>query len=150
MKPSQITSLLRKYLDQAGPVAAVANLMGSLATQDMTVMGALYRELHRQRLPFLHVTPVPGAVCKPLAADLGVAYEEPDAVIDQETRGAKPDRLERRWEEVLAEARARGELVVMVRASDLTRGFLPKALDTKRLHGVSLVPLSSLLRHPAS
>ena len=150
MKPSQITALLRRYLDQARPVAAVANLMGSLATQDMTVMGAMYRELHRQRLPFLHVMPVPGAVCKPLAADLGVAYEEPDAVIDYETRGPKADKLERRWKQVLEAARARGQMVVMVRASDLSRGFLPKALETKRLEGVSLVPLSSILKRPSS
>jgi len=150
MKPSQITALLRKYLDQARPVAGVANHMGSLATQDMTVMGAVYRELHRQRLPFLHVTPVPGAVCKPLAADLGVVYEEPDAVIDYEARGPKSALLERRWKDVLDGARARGHSVVLLRASELTRTFLPKALDPKRLKGVNIVPLSSILRRPAS
>ena len=149
MKPTQIDGLMRRYLGQAGPVAAVANHMGSLATQDMTVMSAIYRELRRQRVPFLHMSPAAGAVCKPLAAELGVSYEEPDVVIDYEAKAAKPALLEQRWKEVLAQARARGHLVAMVRATPLTRGWITRALDVKHLKGVSVVPLSSLLRRPA-
>src|SRR6185436_3905765 len=80
MKPAQVSSLVRRYLEQADPVAAVANHMGSLATQDMTVMNAVFGELKRAGAPFLHVRPAPGAVCKSLAADLGVPYDEPDAM----------------------------------------------------------------------
>ena len=149
MNPAQITGLMRRYLDRAGPVAAVANHMGSLATQDMTVMSAVYRELHRQRVPFLHVSPAAGAVCKPLAASLGVAYAEPDAAIDGEARTARPALLDKRWKEVLAETRARGHAVVMVRATPLTRTWITRALDVRRLAGVSVVPLSALLRRPA-
>src|SRR5207249_7467198 len=111
MKPTQIGGLMRRYLERAGPVAAVANHMGSLATQDMTVMSAVYRELHRQRVPFLHMTPAAGAVCKPLASELGVSYEEPDAVIDYEARSPKPVLLDRRWRDVLSETRTRGHTV---------------------------------------
>src|SRR5439155_1339093 len=116
--PPRIPGLMRRYLDRAGPVAAVANHMGSLATQDMTVMSAVYRELHRQRVPFLQVSPAAGAVCKPLAASLGVAYAEPDAAIDGEARTARPALLDKRWKEVLAETRARSThaaLAVMAR-----------------------------------
>ena len=148
MRPSQISGRMRRYLEQAGPVAAVANHMGSLATQDMTVMSAVYRELHRERVPFLHMTPTAGAVCKPLAAQFGVAYEEPDAVIDYETRAEQPALLDKRWKQVLAETRARGHGVVMVRATPLTRAGITRALDVKRLKGVSAVPLSSLLKRP--
>jgi polysaccharide deacetylase 2 family uncharacterized protein YibQ len=148
MKSAQITGLVRRYLEQAGPVTAVANHLGSLATQDMTVMSAVYRELHRQRVPFLHMTPAAGAVCRPLASELGVSYEEPDAVLDYETR-ARPAALDKRWKQLLALARARGQLVVMVRATPLTRTWLPRALDVKRLKGISLVPLSSVLHRPA-
>src|SRR6267378_7645763 len=55
MNEPRITGLLRRDFDQAGAVVAVANHMGSLATQDMSVMTAVYRELNRRRLPFLHV-----------------------------------------------------------------------------------------------
>ena len=70
MRPSRISGDLRHALDQAAPVAAVANLMGSLATQDMSVMRAVYHELRRSAIPFLHMAPVPGALCKSLAADI--------------------------------------------------------------------------------
>src|SRR5262249_49938054 len=86
MPPGRISATVRRYLDQAGNVAAVANDMGSLATQDLTVMTAVYRELRRRRVPFLHVAPAAGAVCKSLAADLGVNYAEPDVVVDGEAR----------------------------------------------------------------
>jgi polysaccharide deacetylase 2 family uncharacterized protein YibQ len=148
MSPSEITGMTRRYIDQAGPVAGVANHMGSLATQDMTVMTAVYRELKRRNLPFIHVMPAAGAVCRALAAQLGVSYEEPDAVLDQEpkTSGAKP--LEQRWSAVLESARKSGHMVVWVRATPLTQAWLPHAADPRRLGGVSLVPLSSLLRKP--
>jgi len=148
MKPGEITGLTRCYIDQAGPVAAVANHMGSLATQDMTVMSAVYRELKRRHLPFIHLQPAAGAVCRSLAAQLGVMYEEPDAVLDGETRGTDAKALDRRWDAVLAEARARGSLIVWLRASPLARAWLARATDPRRLGGVDLVPLSSLLRRP--
>ena len=95
MKPDRATGTVRRWLDQSGPVVGVANHMGSLATQDMTLMGAVYRELRRRHLPFVHVQPAAGAVCRPLAAEMGVIYDEPDAVLDAEARaktreGARP------------------------------------------------------------
>jgi polysaccharide deacetylase 2 family uncharacterized protein YibQ len=150
MKPGQISNLVRRYLDQAAPVAAVANHMGSLATQDMTVMSAIYQELKRAGLPFLHVTPAPGAVCKSLAGELGLPYEEPDAMLDREARKDKPNGLDQSWNEVLRQARRRGHMIVMVRATPLTQKWLPQALSAKRLGDVSLVPISSLLRAPTA
>jgi len=150
MTPSQIASRMRKYVDRAEPVVAVANHMGSLATQDMTVMTALFRELKRERLPFVHVNPAPGAVCRSLSSDLGVVYDEPDAMIDAEARGADARALERRWKKLLAAARERGRLVVWVRATPTVARWLPRAAAPARLEGVSLVPLSALLRRPVA
>jgi polysaccharide deacetylase 2 family uncharacterized protein YibQ len=147
--PARITGTLRRWLDQAGPVSAVANHMGSLATQDMAVMGAVYRELRRRGLPFVHLQPAAGAVCKALAAERGVAYEEPDVTLDAEARAADGRALERRWKDTLERARERGRLVVFVRATPRVRAWLPGALAPKRVEGVSVVPLASLLRRPA-
>ena len=148
MSPAAIAGRVRQGLDQAGAVVAVANHMGSLATQDMTVMTAVFKELKRQRLPFQHVSPAPGAVCKSLAADLGVAYAEPDAVIDGEARATTAKALDQRWKETLKLARARHVIVVWMRATPLTRTWLPKAVTAKTLDGASLVPLSSVVRRP--
>ena len=148
MKPTRIAGDLRRYLDQSRPIAAVANHMGSLATQDMTLMRAVFHELRREDLPFLHVTPAAGAVCKSLAADMGIDYAEPDIMIDQEAKSRDARALDQRWKEVLARARARGRLIVWVRATRLTRQWLPRVLSPKELGGTSVVPLAALIRRP--
>ena len=148
MKPAQVAATVRRHLDQAGRVVAVTNLMGSLATQDMTVMSAVYRELKRRQLTFVQMSAAAGSVCKPLAADVGVAYDEPDAVLDAEARAATPKALDARWKQVLEQTRRRGQAIVMVRATGLTRTWLPKALAPNRLAGVEVVPLTALLRRP--
>ncbi len=116
----------------------------------MSVMSAIYREIKRDQLPFLHMNPAAGAVCKSLASDLGVTYDEPDMVLDGETRGNDSKTLDRAWKTTLDEARRRGHLVVMIRATPMTWRWLPKALEAKKLEGVSIVPLASLIRRPAT
>ena len=148
MKPTRIAGDLRRFLSQSRPITAVANHMGSLATQDMNVMRAVFHELRREDLPFLHVTPAAGAVCKSLAADLGIDYAEPDVVIDYEARRGDARALQRTWKQALERARARGHLIVWVRATRLTREWLPRALAPRELEGASVVPLSALIRKP--
>jgi polysaccharide deacetylase 2 family uncharacterized protein YibQ len=149
MKPAKAASQVAHDLGQAGAVAAVANHMGSLATQDMTLMRAVYRELKKRDLPFLHVSPVAGSVCRSLAADMGVAYLEPDEVVDQETRASDRRAIDRRWKKILDEARRRGRLVVWMRGTPLTLAWLPTALTPKKLDGVSIVPLSAIRKTTA-
>ena len=150
MSPRHISDEVRRDLDKAGAVSAVANHMGSLATQDMTMMTALFRELRRRRVAFLHMTPAPGAVCKSLAADMGVDYSEPDALLDREPRDANATALDARWTAILHEARSRGHMVILLRATPLTWRWLPQALATKRLQGVDIVTLASLLEKPGA
>jgi polysaccharide deacetylase 2 family uncharacterized protein YibQ len=148
MNEPRITGLVRRHLEQAGSVVAVANDMGSLATQDMTVMTAVFRELKRQNLPFVHMQPAAGAVCRPLAARLGVGYLEPDMIFDELPGPGVARRLDERWKKALAMARARGRLLVMMRATPTLIAWLPGATSLRRLEGVNLVPLSSLVRKP--
>jgi polysaccharide deacetylase 2 family uncharacterized protein YibQ len=149
LPPARITGLTRRDLDLAAPVVAVANHMGSLATQDMTVMTAVFTELQRRHLPFIHVQPVPGAVCHALAAKMGVVYDSPGAVIDAEARPGHEKALQRAWLEALAKARERGSVMVWVRATPATRAWLPRALSLKALGGVHPAPLSTVIRRPA-
>jgi len=149
MKPDRATGTVRRWLDRAGPVVGVANHMGSLATQDMTLMGAVYRELKRRHLPFIHAQPAAGAVCRSLAAEMGVVYDEPDAVLDGEARGKTTKALDQRWNAILERARERKCTAVWVRATPLTREWLKRATTVKRLGGVDLAPLSHVMRRPA-
>jgi len=146
MRPGQIGGLVHRYIAQGQPLIAVANHMGSLATQDMTVMTAVYRELRRLSLPFVHVSPAAGAVCKDLAADLGVAYNEPDAMVDVEARQSEGKALARRWSAILEEAGGREKTVVWVRATPLTLRWLAPALQGKLPPGLRVVPLSAVIR----
>lgn len=149
MKPAKIVSEVTKWIEQARPVSAVANHMGSLATQDMTVMTAVYRVLRNEHLPFLHVMPVAGAVCRPLASEMGIAYDEPDAILDGEPRASDTRALDKRWKEITRELQDRSQMVVWIRATPTTYQWLPRALDPKKLKDVDLVPLAALIRKPA-
>ena len=148
MPPSRIAGLTRKYIHQAKPLVAVSNLMGSLATQDIAVMTAVFRELRGAGLPFVHVAPAAGAVCKDLAADLGVAYNEPAAMIDAEARQASPAALDKRWSQILEEAAGREKMVVWVRATPLTLRWLEPALRRRMPDGVHIAGPSFVIRRP--
>ena len=148
MPAGRIGQSLRREIEVASPVVAVANLMGSFATQDEPFMTAVYEELRRAQLPFLHVGAVPRAVCRPLAASVGAAYDEPDFVIDGEARRGDVRSLDRAWNEALSRARDRGHALVLLRVTRRSAPWLERAFDPKRLGGVELVPISSVIRRP--
>jgi hypothetical protein len=150
MPPGRIGQALRREIDVARPVVAVANLMGSFATQDEAFMTAVYEELRRSQLPFLHVNAVPRAVCRPLAARVGAAYDEPDETIDGEARRGDARAFERAWTAAVARARDRGQALVIVRVTPASAGWLARALDPKRLGEVRLVPVSAVIRRPTA
>lgn len=148
MNEKRVESVMKRHLIQAGQVTAVANHMGSLATQDMTVMTSVFGDLKRRHLPFIHVNGAPGAVCRDLAANLGLVYDEPDAMYDP--RAYKDRRARARgWKEVLDHARARGRFMVWMPASKALLDWLPDAASEKELQGVNLVPLSAVIQKGA-
>ncbi|HTR98073.1 MAG TPA: divergent polysaccharide deacetylase family protein [Candidatus Acidoferrales bacterium] len=150
MPAGRIESALHSALGEAGGVVAVSNLMGAFATQDETFMTAFFHELRRAGVPFLHVLPAPRAVCRSLAARLGVAYDEPDEVFEAD-RGPrkKAGALEREWRAIVERAAKRGHAIVLVRVSPESAAWLEAALTRGTLGDVELVPLSTLLRHSA-
>jgi polysaccharide deacetylase 2 family uncharacterized protein YibQ len=150
MSPGRIEQSLRREIDLARPVVAVANLMGSFATQDEAFMTAVYRELRHQDLPFLHVGAVPRAVCRPLAARVGAAYEEPDGMIDADARRGDDKSLDRAWAECTDRAKEREQALVLVRVTPISAPWLERAFSAKALAGVELVPISSLVRKPGT
>lgn len=150
MSAGRIEQALRREIGLAQPVVAVANLMGSFATQDETFMTAVYRALRRENLPFLHIAGVPRAVCRPLASRVGAAYDEPDATIDAETRRGDSKALDRSWNMALERARERGSALVLLRVTRNSAPWLDRAFASKRLQGIELAPLSTVIRRPTA
>lgn len=148
MSAAQIGGKVRRYLEQSDGAVAVSNHMGSLATQDMTVMTAIFKELKREKLPFVHVLPAPGAVCRSLASTMGVAYDAPDAVLDAETLGESSKALDAAWKTLRARALDERQLMVWVRSTPLSRKWLTRIQNPTQLGDVRLVPLTSVLRRP--
>jgi len=124
--------------------------MGSFATQDESFMTAVYRELRHANLPFLHVAGVPRAVCRPLASRVGAAYDEPDAQLDSDARHADTKQLEHDWTEILDHARQRTTSLILLRITPTTAPWLAHAFDPKRLEGLELSPLSTVIRRPTA
>ena len=129
-------------------MVAVANLMGSFATQDEPFMTAIYTELRRAHLPFLHIGAVPRSVCRVLASRVGAAYDEPDVMVDYEARRGTLKTLDKAWSAALERARKRGNALVLLRITARTAPWLEQALSTKRLDGVVLAPLTTVIRRP--
>ena len=150
MPSGRIERALRREIQLSGPVVAVANFMGSFATQDEPFMTAVYRELRRRDVPFLHVGAVPRAVCRPLAARVGAGYDEPDATIDSDARRGDAKVLDHTWAAVLAAARERGHALVLLRVTAGSAAWLERAFAAQTLEGVELAPLSSVIHRPSA
>jgi hypothetical protein len=149
MPPRRIEKLTGDYLDEAGDVVAVSNLQGSFAAQDEPFVTAFYHELKHRGVSFLHLSPPSRSVARPLAAKLGVAYDEPDAILDDEARAARPASLERAWTSVRERARRRQQAIVLLRATPTSVKWAREALAPKRLEGVKIVPLSAVMHRMA-
>lgn len=150
MSAGTIESRTREYLEHTPGTVAVANLMGSFATQDEPFMTAMYRELKHAGIPFLHVSPAPRSVCRTLAASMGVGYDEPDEILDGEARAAKPEALERAWRARLERAERRGRTLLWLRVTPLSAKWLAHALDhpAKGMPPVVIAPVSEMVHKP--
>ncbi len=149
MKPQQVESLARRYLKDADGVVAMANLMGEFATQDETFMRAVYAAVKRANMSFLHVQPAPRSVCRSLASQEGVAYDEPDALIDGEAKREGEKALDHAWDVALKAAREREHAIILLRVTPTSAAWLDRAFAPKRMEGLTLVPLTQVIRRPA-
>jgi len=83
-----------------------------------------------------------------LAAQQGVAYDEPDATLDAEARASSTVALDRAWHDALGVAARRGRAIVLLRVTPLSAKWLDAAFAPRTLGTVTLVPLSGVIHHP--
>lgn len=149
MPAGRIGKLTREYLERAHPVAAVANLQGSFAAQDQPFMSAFYKELKREGISFLHLSPPTRSVARQVAARMGVAYDEPGAILDDEATAKATKSLDRAWAAALERAGGRHQTVVLLRATPTSVAWASEALTDRRLGTTRIVPLSAVLQRMA-
>jgi polysaccharide deacetylase 2 family uncharacterized protein YibQ len=108
----------------------------------------VFDELRRQRLPFVHVEPTPGSLCRQLSSDMGVSYQMVTTVMDGEVRKDDARAVDKAWRTVLAAVRDRGQGIVFLRATPAARALLHRLADPRTHAGVRFVPLSTLVPRP--
>lgn len=149
MPKGKVEAEVRRYVTGVDRLAAVSNLMGAFAAQDEQFMRAFYDGLKREGQMFLHVSPPVRSVCRVLASDMGVEYDEPDATLEAPGKGDAQKSLDRQWTEALERATRNGQALVLVRVSPESLRWLTTRLgDTEA--GVSWVKASEVLRRPAA
>lgn len=148
MPGGKIESEVRRFVAGVERLVAVSNLMGGFAAQDAQFMSAFYDGLKREGQAFLHASPPPRSVCRTLASEMGVEYDEPDAMLEAPGKGDADKALDRAWEVVLERASRHGHALVMVRLSPASAAWLTARLRDSE-SGVHWVSASEVLRRPA-
>lgn len=144
MTNGEIDERVSEYLDALPGVVGVNNHMGSRATQDRRVMGAVLRVVGDRGLFFLDSRTAPHTVVAEVGAELGVPCLSRDGrFLDHRGDSADAD-------EVLVEladtALSKGSAVGIGHARMGTSAAVLRSLPKLRAMGVEIVPLSSLLR----
>lgn len=155
MPKGKVEQEVRRFIAGVERLAAVSNLMGGFAAQDEQFMRAFYEGLKREGQMFLHVTPPSRSVCRVLASEMGVEYDEPDAVLeapggsdvaaDKATRKA----LDAAWSDARERAVRHGQALVLVRFSPASAAWLTSLIADPEV-GVRWVPATDVLRRPAA
>lgn len=155
MPKGKVEQDVRRFITGVERVAAVSNLMGGFAAQDEPFMRAFYDGLKREGQMFLQVSPPSRSVCRVLASEMGVEYDEPDAMLeapggdDARARAAAKKALDAAWTDALERAARHGQALVLVRLSPASAAWLTALLaDTEA--GVQWATASSVLRRPAA
>ncbi len=149
MPKGKIESEVRRFITGIERLAAVSNLMGGFAAQDEQFMRAFYDGVKREGQVFLHVSPPSRSVCKALASEVGLEYDEPDAMLEAPAKGDASKSLDPAWNDALERASRHGQALVILRLNEASARWLTARLsDTEA--GVEWARASEVLRRPAA
>jgi len=141
---AEIATVLAADLAAVPFARGVSNHMGSLLTQQADQMGWLMDEL-RQREPLFFVDSYTTAASVGFAAarEHGVPALRRDVFLDADPA---PAAIEAQWRRLLARARTHGVAVGIGHPYAVTLALLERELPALAASGITLVPLSALLK----
>ncbi|WP_067659830.1 divergent polysaccharide deacetylase family protein [Ferrimonas marina] len=139
----QVSYRVKKALADIPFTSGVNNHMGSAITPDSEVMAWVMAELQQGNRFFVDSLTTPDSQAYYQAEAAGVASIKRDVFLDP-----MPGRMiiERQWRQAVSLAQSRGQVVVIGHPYPSTLAFLQEALPALAQQGVTLVPVSRLVR----
>jgi polysaccharide deacetylase 2 family uncharacterized protein YibQ len=145
MDRSQKRAILEKDLRDFAGVVGVSNHMGSKASEDTALVGAVLDVLKERGLFFLDSGTSMQSAFPAGAARSGVPCLAADVFLDGEANPT-PGTMARRLREARDLAFRTGSAILIGHARPATLAFLRSAPDSLRIWGCRVVPLTDLLR----
>ena len=143
MTDAEIRATVRSGLASVPGAIAVNNHMGSKGTADPRVVRAILEVVRKEGLFFLDSVTTPRTVVGRVAAELGVRTAARTVFLDNEN---EEEAIRGQVRRLIALAKNRGSAVAIGHAQRLTRGVVAAMLHEFDQEGVTLVPLSTLVR----
>jgi polysaccharide deacetylase 2 family uncharacterized protein YibQ len=144
MSDAEIASFVRAYLESLPGVDGVNNHMGSVATADARVMGAVMGALEGSGLFFLDSLTSPKSVAYNTAVAAGVRAASNSMFLDDHTD--RQDDVAARLHTLVETARARGQAIGIGHPHPWTFEALRDNLDYLETAGVELVTVCDIVR----
>lgn len=143
MDGARIRAAVLEGLRSVPGAAGVNNHMGSRGTADRRVMRAIMEVVRDQGLFFLDSRTTPDSVVGAVAAEVGARFAVRTVFLDNVD---EEEAIRTEIQRVIAVARARGEAIAIGHAQRLTPRVVAQMRGEFDRQGITLVPLSALVR----
>jgi uncharacterized protein len=144
MTAAEVRQQVEKDLSSLGPVSGVNNHMGSLATADPKLMTEVLSDLKGKNLFFVDSLTGPNSVAFKTARELGIEAGRRDVFLDNES---KPEYIKGQIRELIQKALKNGRAIGIGHDRPETFTILKEMLPEFEKAGVSLVPVSRLVKY---
>ena len=144
MSDAEIASIVRAYLESLPGVDGVNNHLGSIATADARVMGAVVKALEGRGLFFLDSLTSPKSVAYNTAVAAGLSAASNTMFLDDQTD--RRDDVASRLHALVETARTRGHAIGIGHPHPWTFEALRDNLDYLETAGIELVTVCDIVR----
>lgn len=147
MDDGTIQKVFAADLDSWKGYVGINNHMGSKFTRDKARMNVVMQELKNRGLLWLDSKTIAGSAGLETARAANVPYLERDVFLDDIDTA---EEIKKQLGQTMALAKARGTAIAIGHPHDLTLAALKQWLPTLEANGVSLVPISEILKRRQS
>jgi len=142
MKEGEIAKIINKDLASVPYCVGVSNHMGSRATEDLTTMRVVFKELRKNKLYFLDSFVSHKSICAVLAREMSLSFSQRDVFLDNEEN---PAYILQQIHKLKNKARVNGKAIGIGHDRKITLRVLKQIMPELEKEGYKLVYLSELL-----